>query len=178
MKSLGKTDGLGTIGLTAEPGRYLSFYLGEEIYAIEILKVREIIGVIAVTPVPEMPKSIIGVINLRGKIVPVMDVRIRFGLPTIETTEESCIIVVQHGSQLMGVLVDRVLEVDEIKSEQLDAVPFINEQESTSFLSGMAKLERSVQLLIHVEHSFFQFSNLQQLIHQQTNIEEVKEAQL
>ncbi|NIT55093.1 MAG: chemotaxis protein CheW, partial [Aliifodinibius sp.] len=87
-------------------GKFLTFFLGEEEYAIEILKVQEIIGLMTITPVPKMPDYIRGVLNLRGKIVPVMNLRTRFGLEEIEDTDETCIIVIQNKEYLMGVLVD------------------------------------------------------------------------
>ena len=77
-------------------GKFLSFFLGAEEYAIEILKVQEIIGLLPITPVPKMPSYVRGVLNLRGKIVPIMNLRVRFGLPTVEDTEETCIIVIQE----------------------------------------------------------------------------------
>src|SRR6056297_4095480 len=91
-----------------EGGKFLSFFLGKEEYALEILKVQEIIGLMKITPVPKMPDYIRGVLNLRGKIVPVMNLRTRFGLEEIEDTDETCIIVIQHEEYLMGVLVDQV----------------------------------------------------------------------
>ena len=101
-------------------GKFLSFFLGKEEYAIEILKVQEIIGLMPITPVPKMPDYIRGVLNLRGKIVPVMNLRSRFGLPAIEDTEETCVIVVQEDKYLMGVVVDKVSEVEDIESAHID----------------------------------------------------------
>ncbi len=95
-------------------GKFLTFFLAEEEYGLEILKVETIIGVLAITPVPRTPEFIRGVINLRGQVIPVVDLRLKFGMESIEQTEETCIIVVQTQGIQMGVIVDRVSEVLDI----------------------------------------------------------------
>lgn len=141
--------------LKVEGGKFLTFFLGKEEYALEILKVQEIIGMMPITPVPNMPGYIRGVLNLRGKIIPVMELRIRFGLMPIEDTEETCIVVVQSGNYLMGVVVDKVSEVSEIDTKQIEEVPTLGGAMQNEYLSGIGKFENSVKLLLDVEKVLF-----------------------
>lgn len=142
-------------GSKIEGGKFLTFFLGEEEYAIEILKVQEIIGLMPITTVPRMPDYIRGVLNLRGKIVPVMNLRTRFGLPEIEDTDETCIIVIQHDEYLMGVLVDKVSEVVDIISENIEDVPSVGASEQSEYLAGIGKVEDSVKMIIEVHKVLF-----------------------
>lgn len=139
----------------ADGGKFLTFFLGEEEYAIEILKVQEIIGLMKITPVPKMPDYIRGVLNLRGKIVPVMNLRTRFGLEEIEDTDETCIIVIQHEEYLMGVLVDQVSEVVDISGSDIEEVPAIGAGEQSEYLSGIGKVDDSVKMIIEVHKVLF-----------------------
>lgn len=136
-------------------GKYLTFFLGKEEYALEILKVQEIIGLMPITPVPGMPAYIRGVLNLRGKIIPVMELRVRFGLERVPDTDESCIIVVQSGTYLMGVLVDKVSEVSEVDDKQIEPVPTFGIGSKVEYLAGIGKFEQSVKLLLNVEKVLF-----------------------
>ena len=138
-----------------EGGKFLTFFLGEEEYAIEILKVQEIIGLMKITPVPKMPDYIRGVLNLRGKIVPVMNVRTRFGLEEIEDTDETCIIVIQHDEYLMGVLVDKVSEVVDIGTSDIEEVPSLGAGEQSEYLSGIGKVDDSVKMIVEVHKVLF-----------------------
>lgn len=138
-----------------EGGKFLSFFLGKEEYAIEILKVQEIIGLMPITPVPKMPNYIRGVFNLRGKIVPVMNLRQRFDLPAIEDTDETCVIVVQEGKYLMGVLVDKVSEVSDISSSDIEEVPAIGFSNNSEYLSGIGKIKDSVKMIVDVHKVVF-----------------------
>lgn len=131
-------------------GKFLSFFLGEEEYAIEILKVQEIIGLLPITPVPKMPDYVRGVLNLRGKIVPIMNLRVRFGLQTVEDTDETCIIVIQEDRHLMGIVVDKVSEVADIESEQIEPVPSFGISGNSEYLCGIGKLEDSVKMILDV----------------------------
>ncbi|WP_340103501.1 chemotaxis protein CheW [Rhodohalobacter sp. 8-1] len=140
---------------TVEGGKFLSFFLGKEEYAIEILKVQEIIGLMPITPVPRMPGYIKGVLNLRGKIVPVMNLRSRFGLKEIEYTEETCIIVVQENQYLMGVIVDKVSEVADIDGDQIEEVPSLGAGEQSDYLSGIGKVKEQVKMIVDVERVLF-----------------------
>ncbi|SMO67371.1 chemotaxis protein CheW [Gracilimonas mengyeensis] len=138
-----------------EGGKFLSFFLGEEEYAIEILKVQEIIGLMPITPVPKMPSYIRGVLNLRGKIVPVMNLRLRFGLQPVEDTDETCVIVVQDGKYLMGVLVDKVSEVADIITNQIEEVPSFGIEANSDYLAGIAKVQDSVKMIVDVHKVVF-----------------------
>jgi purine-binding chemotaxis protein CheW len=136
-------------------GKYLSFRLAREEYAIPILAVREIIGLMNITPVPHAPRDVRGVINLRGKIVPVVDLRRRFAMSDTESTPESCIIVVNlnegNGSFDTGILVDSVREVLEIRGEDISPPPPLGKAISNDFILGMAKTKDSVTILLEID---------------------------
>jgi purine-binding chemotaxis protein CheW len=132
-------------------GKYLTFVLAEEEYGFEILKVREIIGVMPTTAVPGMPPYVNGVINLRGKVIPVIDMRSKFNMATTEHTSETCIIVVDVRGNLMGVVVDRVSEVLEIRGEEIEDAPNVGVAMNNTFILGMAKTKGSVKILLDVD---------------------------
>jgi purine-binding chemotaxis protein CheW len=137
-------------------GKYLTFVLGRETYGVEVLKVREIIRLTDLTVVPQMPAYVKGVINLRGKIIPVIDVRIKFGLPEAGTTERTCIIVVQvsgaAGAKLpMGLIVDAVEEVRHISQADIEETPDFGSQVDTEYLLGMAKAKAVVITLLDID---------------------------
>ncbi|MCK4751917.1 MAG: purine-binding chemotaxis protein CheW [Planctomycetes bacterium] len=136
-------------------GKYLTFTLGKEEYGLEILKVREIIGYMDITSVPQTPHYIKGVINLRGRIIPVVDLRAKFGMETVGLTEETCIIVVeisQKGNKFdTGILVDRVQEVLDIGSEEIEETPQLGHSVNTDFILGMGKIEDSVKILLDID---------------------------
>ncbi|MEM1355086.1 MAG: chemotaxis protein CheW [Planctomycetota bacterium] len=136
-------------------GKYLTFQLGEEEFGVEILKVREIIGLMDITVVPRTPRSIRGVINLRGKIIPVVDLRLKFMMPSIDDTEQSCIIVVdtttEGRSTQMGILVDTVSEVLDIPVDQIEPTPAFGNGVNTKFIRGMARIEENVKILLSIE---------------------------
>jgi purine-binding chemotaxis protein CheW len=147
-----------TEGLATElPGRYnvggkfLTFFLAEEEYGIEILKVQEIIGMMDITTVPRTPVFIRGVINLRGKVIPIVDLRLKFGMEAVEKTDETCIIVVRARGVEMGLVVDRVSEVLDIASDHIDEVPSFGAEVDTSYLLGIAKAEDRVKLLLAID---------------------------
>ncbi|MHB8068527.1 MAG: chemotaxis protein CheW [Desulfobaccales bacterium] len=145
----------GTQHLADLAGKYLTFALGEEEYGIEILKIKEIIGMIPITPLPQTPAFIKGVINLRGKVIPVTDLRLKFGLDSTEFTERTCIIVVEmekpSGALTMGLVVDAVSEVANIKKEEIEMAPHLGVQEQMDFVSGMAKTESRVKILLDID---------------------------
>lgn len=132
-------------------GKYLTFVLLEEEYGLEILKVREIIGLLDVTPVPQTPEFVKGVINLRGKVIPVVDLRLKFGMPEAEYTKETCIIVVDVDSLLMGIIVDTVSEVMEIKEDEIEPPPSFGQKVDVKFILGMAKIKGKVKILLQIE---------------------------
>lgn len=131
-------------------GKYLTFSLADETYGVEILKVREIIGMMEITAVPKSPPHIRGVINLRGKVIPVVDLRMRFSLPTVEQTDETCIIVVYVGEVEMGVIVDKVCEVLDVQNEDTEDAPAFGQRTDTSFILGMSKVEGNVTILLDI----------------------------
>ena len=140
---------------TAERTRkYLSFFLDEEKYAIEILRVREILSMVPVTPVPGMSDCVEGVINLRGRIVPVVDLRARFGMPGIEPDPDTCIIVVEADSRgqtvHVGCVVDRVHEVMSIQGSQIETPPK-GSRLHAEYVLGLAKIGDSVLVLLDIE---------------------------
>ncbi len=131
-------------------GKYLTFKLSDEEYGVEILKVREINGLMDITAVPQMPHYMKGVINLRGKVLPVVDLRLKFGLEEIEPTEQTCTIVVDVGREI-GIIVDTVSEVLDIKSEAIEPPPALGGTVDTSFILGMGKVGEEVKILLDID---------------------------
>jgi purine-binding chemotaxis protein CheW len=138
--------------------KLLTFSLGGEGYGVSILKVKEIIGMLEITPVPRTPEFIKGVINLRGKIIPVMDLRLKFGMDQQEYNERTCIIVVEanlNGSQrLIGVVVDMVSEVVNISSDQIEPPPEYGMTLEHNFIIGIGKIKDRVVIIIDIEEVF------------------------
>jgi len=136
-------------------GKYLTFTLAEEEYGIGILKIKEIIGMLPITSVPQTPDFVKGVINLRGKVIPVMDLRLRFGMMSIDYTERTCIIVVeiagQTGTILVGIVVDAVSEVLNIKGDDIEKTPTFGTKLNTEYILGMAKMEGGVKILLDID---------------------------
>ena len=136
-------------------GKYLTFNMAGEEYGIGILKIKEIIGMMPITPVPQTPEFVRGVINLRGKVIPVVDLRLRFGIEEIEYTERTCIIVVemagQAGTVQIGIVVDSVSEVLNIKGDDIEDTPTFGAQLNTDYILGMAKMEGGVKILLDID---------------------------
>jgi purine-binding chemotaxis protein CheW len=132
-------------------GKYLTFFLAGEEYGLEILKVREIIGMMPITMVPRTPSFTRGVINLRGKVIPVVDLRLKFGMATIAQTEESCIIVVKAGGIDMGVIVDKVSEVLDIASQDIEDTPSFGADVQTDYILGIGKSSGRVRILLDID---------------------------
>lgn len=136
-------------------GKYLTFVLGNECYGIHGLRVREIIRMVDITPVPQMPAYVKGVINLRGKVIPVIDLRVKFALAKTDITERTCIVVVQipgdGGVQtLMGMIVDAVEEVINIAAGEIEPTPDFSAAVQTDYMIGMAKVKGSVKTLLDI----------------------------
>ena len=129
-------------------GKYLTFTLAGEEYGIGILEVKEIIGMMPVTSVPRTPEFVKGVINLRGRVIPVMDLRLRFGIDAADYTERTCIIVVEiagpAGTVRIGIVVDSVSEVLNIKAGEIEETPAFGARLDTDFILGMAKKIQAV----------------------------------
>ena len=145
-------------------GKYLTFSLAGEEYGIGILKVREIIGMMSITPVPQTPDFVKGVVNLRGKVIPVIDLRLRFGLDATAYTERTCIIVVEiqgdSGAVPMGIVVDAVSEVLNIRGADIENTPTFGVKLNTDFILGMAKTDGGVKILLDIDRVLgtFQFT--------------------
>jgi purine-binding chemotaxis protein CheW len=139
----------------ARAGKYLTFALGKEEYGIAILKVREIIGYMTITAVPRMPDYVKGIINLRGQVIPVVDLRCRFGMEIKDITDQTCIIVVdirQEGrSFFAGLIVDHVQEVLNITSDNIDDAPQFGTDVNTDFLLGIGKSGSTIKLLLDID---------------------------
>jgi purine-binding chemotaxis protein CheW len=131
-------------------GKFLTFGLGDEEYGLEILKVREINGMMDITRVPAMPDYVRGVINLRGKVIPVVDLRLVFGMAASEQTSETCIIVVDVHGSLRGVVVDHVSEVMDIRPEEIEDPPEVGEGTANESILGMAKTKGRVRILLDI----------------------------
>ncbi len=131
-------------------GKYLTFVLAEEEYGLEILTVREIIQMMGITSVPRTPDFVKGVINLRGKVVPVVDLRRKLGMDEGEQTQQTCIIVVNIGSVEMGVVVDCVSEVLDIADDQIEDAPCFGTTVNTDFILGMGKAGKRVITLLDI----------------------------
>ncbi len=140
---------------TIRNGKYLTFSLKGEEYGIGILKVKEIIGMMPITPVPRTPEFVKGVINLRGKVIPVGDLRAKFGMESIPYNDRTCIIVVEIDSEfdtlLMGIVVDTVSEVLNIAEGEIEAPPSFGTRLNTDYILGMAKTEHGVKILLNID---------------------------
>ncbi len=136
-------------------GKYLTFSLEEEEYGIGILKVKEIIGMMPITSVPRTPDFVKGVINLRGKVIPVIDLRSKFTMKSIPYNDRTCIIVVEIDTTdttvLIGIVVDTVSEVLNIKEDDIEETPAFGTQLDTQYILGMAKVEGGVKILLNID---------------------------
>jgi purine-binding chemotaxis protein CheW len=135
-------------------GKFLTFFLDQEEYGIEILKVREIIGLLPVTHVPQSPYYVRGVINLRGQVIPVADLRVKFDMPEVKPTDETCIIVVHTAGNQLGLIVDKVSEVRNILSEEVVDTPSLGHEVNTEYVMGLGKTEERVILLLDISRIF------------------------
>jgi purine-binding chemotaxis protein CheW len=136
---------------TCDGGKFLTFYLDGEEYGLEILTVQEIIGMMDVTPVPRTAAYVRGVINLRGKVIPIVDLRLKFDMPAAERTAETCIIVVQTRRVQTGIVVDQVSEVLDIPSGNIEAPPAFGGDVRTDYILGIGKCEGRVRLLLDID---------------------------
>ena len=140
--------------LLDKAGKYLTFALGKEQYGLGILKVREIIGFMEITAVPQTPHHVKGVINLRGQVIPVIDLRAKFGMDAAEITEETCIIVVEISQDnhefSTGIVVDHVQEVLDIDGQDIEEAPQFGSSVDTDFILGMGKIGDSVKILLDI----------------------------
>jgi purine-binding chemotaxis protein CheW len=132
-------------------GKFLTFFLAGEEYGIEILKVHEIIGLLPITRVPQIQNFMRGVINLRGKVIPILDARLKFGMPAIEATSETCIIVVHIRGVEIGIIVDRVSEVVDIPEGEIEPAPAFGAGFNTEYILGIGKTQDRVKILLNID---------------------------
>jgi purine-binding chemotaxis protein CheW len=132
-------------------GKYLAFVLGTEQYGVEIVKVREILGILPITPMPQTPHSVKGVINVRGKVIPVIDTRAKFGMPEKENTPETCVIVVDMDGKAVGLRVDTVKEVMDIAEAQIEDPPRFGPGADAGFVRGLGKIGEQVEILLDID---------------------------
>jgi len=141
--------------LLDKEGKYLTFALANEEYGLEIIKVREIFGYMEITAIPQTPEHVKGVINLRGQVIPVIDLRAKFGMETTDVTKETCIIVVEitQGNHKCstGIVVDHVSEVLDIAGEDIEKAPQFGASINTDFILGMGKIGDSVKILLDID---------------------------
>jgi purine-binding chemotaxis protein CheW len=144
-----------TTPAAASGGKYLTFMLGREEYGLPVLKVREIIKVMDITHVPQVAAHVLGVINLRGKVIPVIDLRRKFGFAAQDHTERTCIIVAEvdlaQAAVMMGVVVDAVSEVVNVAAAEIDSAPDFGGREQTDYILGLAKVKGSVKILLDLD---------------------------
>ena len=138
-------------GISDIEGKFLTFVLGEEIYGIEILKAREIIGLMDITTVPQTPDYMKGVINLRGKVIPVIDLRKKFSMQEGVHTQETCVIVVEVNGSSIGLIVDSVSEVSDITGEEIENAPSFGQGIDTSFIMGLGKVKDKIIILLDID---------------------------
>ena len=155
--ALNPVEGMGRdVSVPADrEGKYLTFSLAGEEYGIGILKVKEIIGLMTITPVPQTPEYVRGVINLRGKVIPVVDLRSKFGMAWAESTDRTCVIVVEirlaERNVAMGIVVDSVSEVLNIKGGEIEDTPSFGARLDTAYILGMAKSGSGVKILLDID---------------------------
>ncbi len=133
-----------------QEGKFLSFHLNNEDYGIEIRAISEIIGIQKITPLPDLPNFVKGVINLRGKVVPVLDVRLKFGMAPLEYHDRTCVIVVHIEEQEIGLIVDKVDEVIDIPASSIENPPAISRGGRARYIAGMGKMNERVIILLDV----------------------------
>lgn len=140
--------------LNAHEGKHLTFTLNDEGYGIPILTVKEIMGLIPFTPIPRAPEFIKGVINLRGKVIPIIDLRMKFGIQAKDYDDRTCIVVVEvetsQGRFVMGLIVDAVDEVANVKAENTEDPPNFGLELDTSFIKAIAKTPAGVKVLLNI----------------------------
>lgn len=161
--------------------KFLNFVISNENYCIDINYVREIMAYPEITGIPQTPDYVVGVINLRGKIIPIIDLRRKFKLPPMENTERACVIVVElnyQGDQtLMGVVVDETREVTNIQDDHISDIPYINTKIESEYIEGIAEMEQGIMIIMNITHvlSNEEFVLLKQLDKKKTiGSEEVK----
>jgi len=131
--------------------QWVTFRLGEETYGVDVLKVQEVLRVTEISPVPGAPPYVLGIINLRGNVVTVIDTRTRFGLPPKEVDEASRIVVIDHDRKVLGMLVDSVSEVAYVPTAKVEPPPNVGTDESARFISGVCNMENELLILVDLD---------------------------
>lgn len=149
---------MSAVAVQADTGQYLTFKLDEEVFALDIIKVREVLDFTVITKVPHTPEFMLGVINLRGSVVPVVDMRLKFGMSKTERTVNTCIIIVEIEVEgegvVLGALVDSVQEVIEMESGQIEPPPRIGTRLKTRFIKGMGKRDEHFIIILDIDRVF------------------------
>jgi purine-binding chemotaxis protein CheW len=155
MSQEAETMGSAIKAMTIKTGKYLTFTLAKEEYGIGILKVKEIIGMMPITTIPRTPEFVKGVINLRGKVIPIIDLRLKFNMAAIPYSDRTCIIVVEIDSDkdtvLIGIVVDAVSEVLNIREDEIEDTPKFGTRLNTEYILGMAKIQKGVKILLNID---------------------------
>ncbi len=152
--------------VSTQEGQYLTFNIGEQEYGIEIQYVTEIVGIQKITDLPDLPQFIKGVINLRGKVIPVLDVRLRFGMDERDYDERTCIMVVRINETSVGLVVDTVSEVMNIADESIEPAPHVSKKTNGNrFVQGLGKVEKEVKILLDTQKLLFE-EELENLLNQ------------
>ena len=142
--------------ISKRAGKYLIFHLGTEEFGTEVLKVREIMGLQDITTIPQVPSHVKGVLNLRGKVIPVIDLRLKFGMEAQEYTPRTCIIVMRtlqaDEEMMVGMIVDGVVEVLNLTASDIEDTPDFGPGVVTPYLTGMAKIKGRVKILLDIDH--------------------------
>jgi purine-binding chemotaxis protein CheW len=144
------------LDITKRAGKYLIFHLGVEEFGTEVLKVREIMGLQDITAIPQVPAYVKGVINLRGKVIPVIDLRLKFGMEPQDYTPRTCIVVMRTSQAdedlMIGIIVDGVVEVLNLLASDIEDTPDFGPGVVTPYLTGMAKIKGRVKILLDIDH--------------------------
>jgi purine-binding chemotaxis protein CheW len=133
---------------TDEDLRWVTFRLENEKYGIDVMQVQEVLRVTEIAPVPGAPSYVLGIINLRGNVVTVIDTRSRFGLPSAEMDDSTRIVIIEADEQVVGILVDSVAEVVDLKSSEIETAPNVGTEESTKFIQGVASHDSELLILV------------------------------
>ncbi len=128
--------------------QWVTFYLGDEKYGINVMQVQEVLRVTEIAPVPGAPSYVLGIINLRGNVVTVIDTRNRFGLPSKETDDSSRVVIIETESHIIGILVDSVAEVVELKGSEIETAPNVGNEESSKYIQGVTSQENELLILV------------------------------
>jgi purine-binding chemotaxis protein CheW len=152
---VGRGPAIAAIQTDQRAGKYLTFQLGKEEFAMQVVRVREILRVQEITAVPHTPDYLKGVMNLRGQVVPVLDLRVKLGIQEQEYTQRTCIIVVQNDSEshhrVAGVIVDAVSEIVNLQASEIENTPDFGGGVATPYLLGMAKIKGRVKILLDID---------------------------